>query len=78
MLVEDGAHPFPQLVLDKELRFVFDLLDLVSLLKGSHSPVFKLWKAVEIWRGYVLQNFELVYEILLFIIFVGDIYDLNH
>jgi len=48
VLVEDGAHPFAQLVLDKELRFVFDLLDLVSLLKGSESPVFKLWKAVEI------------------------------
>lgn len=40
VLVENGAHSFAQFVLHKELGLVIDLLDLVSLLQGSHSPVF--------------------------------------
>lgn len=54
VFVKDRAHSFPKFVLHKEFGLVINLLNLVSFLQASHSPVLQLWKAVEVWGWNVL------------------------
>lgn len=42
VFVEDRAHSFPKFVLHKEFGLVINLLNLVSFLQASHSPVLQL------------------------------------
>jgi len=46
VFVENCVHTFTKLVLKHKLRFVFDLLDLVSVLNFGFAPVFKLRKTL--------------------------------